>query len=34
VAGVWSGWVDGAIESGRVAAAEVDALLTEQGFMA
>jgi monoamine oxidase len=29
-AGVWSGWVDGAIESGRSAAAEVDAALTEQ----
>jgi monoamine oxidase len=27
-AGVWSGWVDGAIESGRAAAAEVDAALT------
>ncbi len=28
-AGVWSGWVDGAIESGRTTAAEVDAALTE-----
>ena len=27
-AGVWSGWVDGAIESGRVTAAEVDAALS------
>jgi monoamine oxidase len=27
-AGVWSGWVDGAIESGRTTAAEVDAALT------
>lgn len=27
-AGVWSGWVDGAIESGRTAAADVDAALT------
>lgn len=27
VAGVWSGWVDGAIESGRVVAAEVDSRL-------
>ena len=26
-AGVWSGWVDGAIESGRMTAAEVDAAL-------
>ena len=26
-AGVWSGWVDGAIESGRTTAAEVDAAL-------
>jgi monoamine oxidase len=29
-AGVWSGWVDGAIESGRAAAAEVDAALSEK----
>ena len=29
-AGVWSGWVDGAIESGRTTAAEVDAALTAQ----
>jgi hypothetical protein len=29
-AGVWSGWVDGAIESGRKAAAEVDAALAAQ----
>jgi monoamine oxidase len=28
-AGVWSGWVDGAVESGRVAAAEVDAALAQ-----
>ena len=27
-AGVWSGWVDGAIESGRTTATEVDAALT------
>jgi len=30
VAGVWSGWVDGAIESGRVAAAELDSALRAQ----
>jgi monoamine oxidase len=29
-AGVWSGWVDGAIESGRLTAAAVDAALTAQ----
>ena len=29
-AGVWSGWVDGAIESGRLAAAAVDAALAAQ----
>ena len=29
-AGVWSGWVDGAIESGRTTAAEVDAALAAQ----
>lgn len=29
-AGVWSGWVDGAIESGRTTAAAVDAALTGQ----
>jgi len=29
-AGVWSGWVDGAIDSGRTTAAEVDAALTAQ----
>ena len=28
--GVWSGWVDGAIESGRTTAAEVDAALAAQ----
>lgn len=28
-AGVWSGWVDGAIESGRVTASDVDAALAE-----
>lgn len=28
-AGVWSGWVDGAIESGRTTATEVDAALTD-----
>lgn len=29
-AGVWSGWVDGAIESGRTTAADVNAALTAQ----
>lgn len=34
-AAVWSGWVDGAIESGRTTAAEVDAALTgERGQVA
>ncbi len=34
-AAVWSGWVDGAIESGRTTAAEVDAALTaQQGHVA